>query len=404
VDKLGRDLGLFQLLENVLGDRAHAIIAIAGYLISGNRKNMEHLEFWQNKAYVPDVSYTLDRDARENLFRSISDDEVKLFFEKWIEINKSPESGFCFDIPLVEHEAADKYDDHLQMFCHDKTKMPLFFCVYDGMKNKSGKIAHINRESKAMGIKRRIPLLDVYDKWLSPQKNGFSYRIPGSMESALDFVHDLLNTGGYKLIPSGEWQHATMDAEYLGSKGKVAIVVPRKSGSADCFATVATVTEGILKNFKQGSSGKSKTATKAVIEKAIEIADNQGFVAYFTTEEWTTLQMLEKYNAKDVISSMFPNVTNKDWECCCFPLGQLLASFVASAILWQMTVKLRGVNVSMYEVCFDLKTISLLTADGFNFGLRSGLNVGQQKLLKIFGVDEQELNNKIKPSRRKHVL
>ncbi|MDR1643735.1 MAG: hypothetical protein LBT59_28910 [Clostridiales bacterium] len=386
VDKLSRDIGVYQLVSDIFGERADAIMAIIAWVICEGPQDIGYLEVWQDQAFVPDVEYALTVDVAIEIFDSISNDEIELFFQRWTEINHNPENGFCFDIPIVAHSASDETDDHMLMFCHERTKMPLFFCTYYDRSSESESKEQIAAEASALGMPANTQILDVSEKRLNSVEDGFAFRIPGAMEESLDFVLDLIDRGGFEMFPAGEWQYALVNSEYKGSSGKIALVFPKKLGSADYFSNAISVTERLLKEFRSNSLGKSRKATSAAIEKAKKIIEKRGYLAYFTTEDWTTLEILERYNAKDIISSVFPVVRRKYSEPVCFHQGYKFVSFAASIILWHMNSKLLGTGFSMQEAFRDLKHI-LVIGDGTNFFIRYILGPRQEKLLEIFEVN-----------------
>ncbi|MDR1643737.1 MAG: hypothetical protein LBT59_28920 [Clostridiales bacterium] len=383
-DKICHDIGLFHALESVFGEAANLIVAVATFSMQKGVGKMSLIDDWAKRSFVPDVASDITKESVDDLFYEIMKVDVNRFFESWMKVNNSPSTGFCFDIPMLDHDNSEPDDQHVMMFCHEKSKVPLFYRVYRNTRNRSDIMVRMNRKANSLGMKKRSQIIDDGDRWLCPQKNGFGFRLPGGMEPVPKLVHELLNKGEYEMFPSGAWQYASFDTEYIGSSGKLSLVLPKKLGPSNSCASLASITEEFLKELKCNTLGKSKKATTASIARAIRIIDKQEHIGYFTTEDWTTLETLERYNAKDVITNEFPRLFMPGDSF--YPDGQYFIAFIASIISTHMNSKLLSSDICPYNALHELSHIIIVSSDGKKFYMRFNLNKDQKKLLDMFGV------------------
>lgn len=189
-----KKLGLYSILINVFGaEKALQMLTVAAFYAFENERGLTLLDkFVKNQMSFAQKKLNSQRACE--LFASIEEPELKSFFEQWIELKCGKDCCF-YDVASISYtgdgivEVARGYNRdkedlpqvNIGLFVSSTTRLPLFYCNYQGSINDFSNFPYVMSQAKFMGLTGKITVAG--DKIFSE---------PGSASKAYKLGYDLL--------------------------------------------------------------------------------------------------------------------------------------------------------------------------------------------------------------------
>ena len=193
--KIVKDLKLDELLKDAFGNLATSIIAVGSFFAAGAPGGLTNIDHFtkKNMCFTSKIISSDDLcDLYSNLHQSMRDD----FFRNWIKLCCANDC-VCYDVTSISNysermpfvawgynrdkEALPQFN--VGMFCTIKSKMPVYFCQYNGNINDFTNFPYVINQAKQVGIGSDSKLTLVID-------GGFA--VPETIENAVKNGFDLI--------------------------------------------------------------------------------------------------------------------------------------------------------------------------------------------------------------------
>ncbi len=144
VNHIAEHIGLKNILKNIFPECVNEILAMCSYIISQGTV-MNYCEDWMKGQYMYGLSHLITSQKSSDIFFNISFEQRKHFFDEWIK-EAVDDEYICYDVTSISSYSSNiteiewgynRDGDNLEqinlgMFCGEKTRLPVYYNVYNG--------------------------------------------------------------------------------------------------------------------------------------------------------------------------------------------------------------------------------------------------------------------------------
>lgn len=430
--KACRDIGLFDVLTQVFGNRAMDIVVIASYIIrEGNV--MDGIDDWQERNYFPGFNKLLTSQSTSRFFASISTKQQNDFFKSWVKRALSGGS-VCYDVTSISsysqemtsvergynRDGDDLAQYNLGMFCDEFTKMPLYYNRYNGSLTDRTNLSYVLANAKAVGIERVKMVLDGgfwSEECLTNLKDlceAFTVGMPISLTESAKILAE--NGGDIEKYANELTAHhiycVPVVAEICGVVGRVLLYFDPQSRVSQRVEISEHIDKlkAELSRLKRCPKNKRKRFAPYFIitkhendsgfdyivntENVEKMRKNKGYFLIFSTDMNTTpSDVLEHYRAKDVDEKLFAQIkvemdggrirTHNEATTDGKTFVTFIACVIRAYLLRKLAKYLTDNSTSLKKAFNQMSNITILSGqDGFRF--TKALTKKQKQILSAF--------------------
>ena len=193
--KIVKELKLDELLKDAFGNLANSIIAVGAFFAAGAPGGLTNIDHFTKKNMCF-TSKIINSDDLSDLYSDLHQSMRDEFFRNWIKLCCANDC-VCYDVTSISNYSErmpfvawgynrDKEtlpQFNVGMFCTIKSKMPLYFCQYNGNINDFTNFPYVINQAKQVGIGSDSKLTLVVD-------GGFS--VPETIENAVKNGFELI--------------------------------------------------------------------------------------------------------------------------------------------------------------------------------------------------------------------
>jgi transposase len=436
VNKSAEDMGLWDCLHEVFGNKANEILAVAGYIICcGN--SMDYIDSWQENNYIPGLRKRLTSQSCSRFFESLQPQLFDSFFKRWVSIALNNDT-VCYDVTSMSsysktmvdvefgynRDGDDLAQFNIGMFCCETSKIPLYYNRYNGSLNDKSNLAYVLANAQNVGISSVKLLLDggfhtsSCFKSLACLCKSFTIGISTSLDVSKEIIDENRSSiACYANRLSGQEIFCVQkETSFYGVNGKMLLFFNPKNHAELCSALsdrieLLSMELSTLKKCpvsKQSRYSKYFVITKnesdngfvfSVNTDAVDkLRKNKGFFILFTTDmEATPEDSLYFYRAKDADEKIFDQI-KVDMGCGRARThnekttnGKIFVTFIAVAIRSYMLSRLNkyisAKATSLKKVFNKLENIYFVYSNG-KCRFPKALTKEQKDILEYFNAED----------------
>jgi transposase len=396
---------------------------------------MNYCDDWQRNHYVQGVGSPLTSQTTSRIFEGITHDEQTAFFKEWAKISVGDENIF-YDVTsvssyssgneLVEwgynRDGENLGQVNIGMFCGEKTRLPIYYNVYNGSLTDKGNIGCVLQNARDIGIEKVKLVLDggFCDgprlKELRSSGHVFTVGTPISLNEAKIYVHGYgkgINKASNKLRRHPEYC-VSVPTEFMGVDGRIIICFNEAMHSDMTASLIEKVDKleeklkGMKRTPKKGMKAYekyfkvSKTENGFHCERKHDVIDAEaemaGYFLLFSTDMESEVEdLLYFYRAKDIDEKMFCQLkvhidgSRLRIHNSRTMSGKMFVIFIALIIRSCMFNNLSGYlaeeHITLKKAILRLSDIKIIKGRE-NFRFIKALTKKQRTLLNVFSATE----------------
>lgn len=422
-------------LREVFSEKWKYILTLAFYMLTRNN-TMKYVGYWcdENHTYLDNP---LSSQRISELFASITYEERLDFFKKWsnriiddeyIAYDVTSISSYSQSIDTVgfgyNRDGENLPQINLGMYTGEKTKLPIFYNVYNGSITDKEQLIFMMKYTKELNINN---IKFVMDKGFYKKDNlnymyDNNYKFIICLSNSYNYVKDYINQVKDTIMQPINWNNKhqlySMCMQYT-QDNKVCnmhiIYNPDKQVDEQkiLYSTIERL-ENELKELKEIPEKLNKYEKFFNINikdgKIIYQLNNEkikkglftaGYVVFLTSDlRLTPIEVLEIYRNKDVIEKNFDDLKNElDYSRLRTHInkttdGKIFVAFIAlilrsyiSKNLPKLKNELKKQNLTVQEILLELEKIKTATLSN-NKTIMMALTNNQKKILKAYEISD----------------
>lgn len=432
---ISEKLNLFDYLENTFKDRWRYILTLAFYMVTRNN-TMKYVNYWCEENYTY-LSSPLVSQRISELFASITHDERLSFFKEWSK-NIIENEYIAYDVTSIStysksiDNASFGYNRdgenlpqiNLGMYTGEKTKLPIFYNVYNGSITDKEQLIFMMKYTKELNINN---IKFVMDKGFYKKDNlnymyENNYKFIICLSNSYNYVREYIDKAKDIIKLPSNWNNKhqlySVCMQYKQDEKICNIHIiynPDKQVDEQkiIYSTIERL-ENELREVKEIPEkltkyekyydikiNDNKIEYKLNNDKVINSLKTTGYVLFLTSDlKLTPIEVLEIYRNKDVIEKNFDDLKNDlDFSRLKTHInnttdGKIFVSFIALILrsyiannLPKLKNDLKKQNLTVQEVLLELEKIKLTTLNNNKTTIMPLTSI-QKNILKTYGMSD----------------
>lgn len=452
VDKIARDLQLKALLESIFGDITPKLLDIATFMLIDETSAMTRFEDYAWNHCLFNGSIFTDGTI-SNLFAKLTTFNIDLFLSAWVKIHCNKKIYIAYDstnmnstasnLELIEYGKAKDNSDlpqvNVSIGYNQTDSRPLFYEIYPGSIIDNSECEKMVERAQRYGCKDVAFVLDRgyfsinNIRFFESKKYDYILMTKGSSRFLKDVMKNYAATlrvnnsyfiSKYELYGmtkeinlfgtdssqyvhifydgiNGEKQRIEINKRYENDEKKLEELLGRKITRKE---DVTHFSKHYNLSFDDnGFFVRCSRKTKA-FEDAISSC---GFFVIITSTEMSASEAIEIYRNRDAIEKMF-RMEKSSLDNYVFRVhsdqrmeGKMFVTFLALILLTEIRntisplYKLHRSDNTVPKVISTIDHLSVTKLSDNQYHQRYKLTAAQKRILKLFGIDENEYKNEV---------